>query len=125
MFVPGNHENLSEDDRLLLSKTFNLYGVNTDLATGFQFGSAYILVFDPYNFVYFKNETINSLDALKNRLAIAQATGLFTIPFSHYPLVCSGEALFCKSRLMRMHPYFDAMLDAGVSLYIGAHTHDY
>lgn len=24
-----------------------------------------------------------------------------------------------------MHPYFDSMLDAGVSLYIGAHTHDY
>lgn len=24
-----------------------------------------------------------------------------------------------------MHPYFDAMLDVGVSLYIGAHTHDY
>lgn len=64
VFVPGNHENLSDDDKLLLSSTFNLYGVNIDLATGFRFGSAYILLFDPYNFVYFKNETINSLAAL-------------------------------------------------------------
>lgn len=55
VFVPGNHENLSDDDKLLESATFNLYGVDSNLATGFKFGSAYILLFDPYNFVYFKN----------------------------------------------------------------------
>lgn len=99
--------------------------MNTNLVTGFQFGDSYFLLFDPYNFVYFKNETINSLEALKSQLVIAKATGLFVIPVSHYPLVCSGESDFCQQRLARMYPYFDSMLAAGVSLYLGAHTHDY
>lgn len=56
---------------------------------------------------------------------MGQMSRRFVIPFSHYPLVCSGEALFCQARLARMYPYFDAMLNSGVSLYLGAHTHDY
>lgn len=125
VLVPGNHENLSEDDKLLERETFNLYGVETNLTSGLLLGTAYLLPFDPYNFVYFKQEPIDSLAALEDQLAAAVDSELFVIPFSHYPLVCSGEALFCKERLARMYPYFDAMLDAGVSLYLGAHTHDY
>lgn len=52
--VPGNHENLSEDDKLLERETFNLYGVENNLTSGLLFGPTYLLPFDPYNFVYFK-----------------------------------------------------------------------
>ncbi len=96
-----------------------------NLVTGFAFGDIYILPFDPYRFLYFQNSTIDSLVALKSQLAIAQRTGLFIIPFSHYPLVCSGESSNCQSILANMREYYGAMLDAGVSLYLGAHANVY
>ena len=125
ILIPGNHENLSNDDKLLYKTTFKVYGIDAKLTSGFQFADLYFTLFDPFNFVYFKEETINSLDALTSQLAIGKETGLFMIPVSHYPLVCSGEALFCQDRLLRMYPYFHAMIDAGSCLYLGAHTHDY
>ena len=102
-----------------------MYGVVDNLVSGFTFGDLYILPFDPYRFLYFKNSTIDSLVALKSQLDIAKQTGLFIIPFSHYPLVCSGESSNCLSILANMRKYFAAMLDAGVSLYMGAHSHEY
>ena len=102
-----------------------MYGVVDNLVSGFTFGDLYILPFDPYRFLYFKNSTIDSLVALTSQLDIAKQTGLFIIPFSNYPLICSGESSNCLSILANMRKYFAAMLDAGVSLYIGAHSHEY
>ena len=59
--TPGNHENLSDDDKYLYKNTFNVYGIDSKLTTGFQFADLYFTIFDPFNFVYFKQETINSL----------------------------------------------------------------
>lgn len=96
-----------------------------NLVTGFPFGDLYLLPFDPYRFLYNKTSTIDPLVALQSQLAIAKKTGLFVIPFSHYPLICSGESSNCLSILANMKSYFKAMLDAGVSLYMGAHAHEY
>jgi hypothetical protein len=55
VFVPGNHENYSDDDKILLNSTFQLYNLSINLATGFQFVDTYIIPFDPFN-VAFKLE---------------------------------------------------------------------
>jgi hypothetical protein len=47
------------------------------------------------------------------------------MPCSHYPLICSGEYSECFSEFLVLHDYFDSMIDSGVSLYVGAHTHSY
>jgi len=62
---------------------------------------------------------------LTTQLSIAKNSGLFIVPFSHYSLICSGESSNCQSILANMQKYFAAMIDAGVSLYMGAHAHDY
>jgi hypothetical protein len=102
-----------------------MYGIIDNLVTGFAFGDLYVLPFDPYRYLYSKNSTIDSLQALTSQLSIAKKTGLFIIPFSHYPLICSGESSNCQSILANMQNYFAAMIDAGVSLYMGAHSHEY
>lgn len=102
-----------------------MYGIVDNLVTGFPFGDLYFLPFDPYRFLYSKNSSIDSLEALKNQLSIAKKTGLFIVPSSHYPLICSGESSNCQSILANMQKYFEAMIDADVSLYLGAHSHEY
>jgi hypothetical protein len=90
-----------------------------------MFVSFYLTLFDPYNIIYDKSETISSLDALKVELAKGVSSGRFIIPYSHYSLICSGEFYECSGNFARLQDYFDAMLESGVSLYVGAHTHSY
>lgn len=44
---------------------------------------------------------------------------------SHYPLACSGNSKFCTKDRQVLKAYWQAMLDQGVSLYLGAHWHVY
>lgn len=63
--APGNHERRTVDAALLFNETFKVYGVDKKLATGIYYGSVFLTMFDPYNYVYGKNESISCLDALK------------------------------------------------------------
>ncbi len=52
-------------------------------------------------------------------------SGRFILPYSHYPLSCSAEYERCADGMLKLQSDFDFMIDSGVSLYIGAHTHSY
>jgi hypothetical protein len=54
--VPGNHERNTKDANLLFTKSFELYDVDKNLATGIAFGPLYLIPFDPYAIIYNKIE---------------------------------------------------------------------
>jgi len=54
--VPGNHERNTKDANLLFTKSFELYDVDKNLATGIAFGPLYLIPFDPYAVIYNKIE---------------------------------------------------------------------
>ena len=124
-FVPGNHDDYSDDDKILLNSTFLLYNVTLNTATGFAFGDTYIILYDPYNVLEEFDEPVSSLDMLKAELQRGEELGLFIIPMSHYPIICNGENIRCSKQGLALYPYHAAMMDAGVNLHIGAHAHEY
>lgn len=50
--IAGNHENYSDDDKLLLNSTFLLYNASLSHVTGFPFGDCYFVLYDPYLVLY-------------------------------------------------------------------------
>ena len=50
--VTGNHEYNTKDNWQLFTSSLELYGLDTELAVGINFGSLYLVAFDPYNLVY-------------------------------------------------------------------------
>ena len=56
---------------------------------------------------------------------MAEESGLFIIAMSHYPVACNGEHERCVQQNGQLAQYFEAMFNAGVSLYVGAHAHEY
>jgi hypothetical protein len=65
-----------------------------------------------------------TFDNFFGALKTATNSGRYVVPFSHYPLVCSG-AKFCLKDRAIMNKYWKAMFDSKVTLYIGAHYHTY
>ena len=51
-YVTGNHEHNSKNNLLLYYNTFEQYGMDTKLTTAMNFGSVYMVAFDPYETVY-------------------------------------------------------------------------
>jgi hypothetical protein len=75
---------------MLFNSSFKIYGLDKKLATGLSFGSLFLVPFDPFNIIYGYTEPLSSLEALRTELERGARTDRFIIPFSHYPLICSG-----------------------------------
>ena len=89
-------------------------------------GSTYFINFDPFNLLYAQESNTDDIfNGVNNLLKKTKNNGQFVIPISHYPLVCSGSSSFCTKCRTTLKDYWMAMLDNGVSLYIGAHWHTY
>ena len=52
IFIPGNHDDYSDDDKILLNSTFLAYNITNNKAFGFPFGDTFILPYDPYYSLY-------------------------------------------------------------------------
>jgi hypothetical protein len=52
--ITGNHEYNTPDNYELFVKSFELYNLDKDYASGLHLGSLYLLAFDPYNLIYKK-----------------------------------------------------------------------
>ena len=52
VFIPGNHDNYEEDDKILLNSTFLAYNITNHKAFGFPFGDSYFIPYDPYLLLY-------------------------------------------------------------------------
>lgn len=127
IMITGNHEYNTQDNYLLYTQSFEMYGVDTEMAVALNLGALRLLAFDTYPLLYKKvtpaqDKTLPLFTAL---LAEAVRTGQFVLPSSHYPLACSGTSANCKNDRRDMQPYWEEMIDSGVSLYIGAHYHTY
>lgn len=126
IIATGNHEYNTADNYALFVNSFQLYGLDTTLATGLQLGSIYLLAFDPYQVLFNKKITTDpAFQPFMNQLESAKKQGRFVLPTSHYPLACSGTSKNCKNDRKEMKAYWDAMLHNKVSLYLGAHYHTY
>lgn len=55
----------------------------------------------------------------------AKKSNKFILPISHYPLACSGTSKNCKNDRTLMKNYWNAMFDAKITFYLGAHYHTY
>jgi hypothetical protein len=102
-----------------------VYNITDNTATGFPFGDCYYVLYDPFRILYFEQETVSSLEALQEVLDTAEQSNLFIVPMSHYPIMCNGETSRCQAQNFLLRDYFTAMENAGVSLYFGAHAHEY
>lgn len=103
-----------------------MYGLDTELATHIELGSLYILPFDPFQILLGKKVTKDPcIDKFVSVIGEAKKSNKFIVPTSHYPLACSGTSKNCKNDRKDLQTYWNAMFDAGVSLYIGAHYHTY
>lgn len=123
--VTGNHEHPNSDVEKLFSLSFKLYGLDTTLASGLSIGSLFLLPYDPYFLLYGKPQPTSVLNALKLQLQKGAESKRYIIPFAHFPVICSAEYPRCESNRVIMQDLFDAMIDSGVSLQVGAHTHSY
>ena len=110
---------------LLLSSSFNMYRVDDDLAAGLYLGSLFVLPFDPFKEVYGIERKKDSYDTLVEQLKLGRESGRYIVPFSHYAMISSGDVDQCKYNFQQITRHFKAMVDSGVSLYLGAHTHSY
>jgi hypothetical protein len=103
-----------------------MYNLDTELATHIELGPLYILPFDPFQILLGKKVTKDPcIDKFLSVMGEAKKSNKFILPTSHYPLACSGTSKNCKNDRKDMSTYWNAMFDAGVSLYIGAHYHTY
>ena len=126
IMITGNHEYNTKDNWNLFTQSFELYGLDKLFFTGLTLGSTYLINFDPFDLLYSKSSGSDDIfNGVNDLLKKTKDNGQFVIPISHYPLVCSGSSSFCTKCRTDMKDYWMAMLDNGVSLYIGAHYHTY
>jgi hypothetical protein len=126
IMVTGNHEYNTDDNLKLFQASFQLYGLDTNLASHLELGPLYLLPFDPFQILLGKKVTKDPcIEKFTSAMAAAKKAKKFIVPTSHYPLACSGTSKNCKNDRADLKLYWDAMFDAGVSLYIGAHYHTY
>ena len=123
--APGNHEHYTDDDELLFRTSFKTYGVEEDRAVGIYLGNLFLIPFDPYYEVYKYEITKSAYDALVSVIKAGHSSGRFLLPFSHYCMTCSTEFGQCDGIFKQIRGFFDMMVDEGITLYLGAHTHAY
>lgn len=103
-----------------------MYNLDTDLATHIELGPLYLLPFDPFQILLGKKVTKDPcIDKFLSVMGEAKKAKKFILPTSHYPLACSGTSKNCKNDRVDLKAYWEAMFNAGVSFYIGAHYHTY
>jgi hypothetical protein len=98
IIATGNHEYNTDDNFKLFQSSFELYNLDTELATYLEIGPLYLLPFDPYQILYGKKVTKDPcFDKFNSLVASGKKTNKFILPSSHYPLACSGTSKNCKN----------------------------
>lgn len=57
LMITGNHEYNTQDNWQLYISSFEVYGLNTDMAVGLNLGPLHLVPFDPYSLLYAKKAT--------------------------------------------------------------------
>jgi len=92
ILITGNHEHGSADDWLLATHSFEHYGRDVEMVVSLSLGNLNLVPFDPYAVMYKKvtpaQDTTNK--KFHEVLSSTRSKGMFTLPCSHYPYLCSG-----------------------------------
>lgn len=103
-----------------------MHGIDEKFASGVEIGPVFLAPFDPFNKVYNDDLDVDPcLYNFQNVLKRAVKTGKFIVSSSHYPMACSGSDENCVDIPIKLKRYWDAMFQAKVRLYFGAHDHSY